>query len=68
LFPRISTTSVKIAPSEFALPYEPREQGNDPPEHAMGFRPHSAYWAKPRVNLNGLVEFWGISGMMRMDL
>jgi hypothetical protein len=57
-----------IAPTEFALPQELRKHGVDAPEMAMGYAPHSAYWGKARVALNGLVEFWGVDGQMGMDL
>jgi hypothetical protein len=58
----------EIAPTEFALPHELRKHGVDAPEKAMGYAPHSAYWGKMRVTLNGLVEFWGADGQMGMDL
>jgi hypothetical protein len=58
----------EIAPTEFALPHELRKRGIDAPEKAMGYAPHSAYWGKTQVHLNGLVEFWGVDGRMGMDL
>ena len=57
-----------IAQTEFALPHELRKRGVDAPEKAMGYAPHSAYWGKTLVPLNGLVEFWGVDGQMGMDL
>jgi hypothetical protein len=57
-----------LALSEFALPHELRKRGAAAPEKAMGYAPHSAYWGHQRVDLNGLVEFWGADGQMGMDL
>jgi hypothetical protein len=57
-----------LTPSEFALSHELRMQGINTPEKAMGYAPHAAYWGTEPVRLNGLVEVWGESGRMGMDL
>jgi hypothetical protein len=56
-----------IDSSEFALPLELRVRGAAAPEKAMGYAPHSVFWGREHVELNGLVEVWGAAGKMGID-